>query len=67
MLTETENHEKALYYIINNIKLVITYIETLTMALPINVAPKNTENGTRKWLHKNPAKSKRGFGTYKYY
>lgn len=34
-------------------------------ALPINVAPKNVQNGTRKWPHVIPAKSNSGFGIYK--
>jgi len=32
------------------------------MALPMNVAPKKTENGTRKCPHRKPARSNKGFG-----
>jgi len=40
-----------------------TCIETFTIAFPMKVAPKKTENGTKKWPHKNPAKSNKGLGT----
>ena len=36
----------------------------MNTALPIIVAPKNTEKGTKKCPHKKPAKSKRGLGIY---
>jgi len=35
------------------------------MALPIAVAPKKVQNGTRKCPHVIPARSKSGFGIYK--
>jgi hypothetical protein len=38
------------------------YIETLTIAFPMNVAPKNIWNGIKKWPQVNPAKSNNGFG-----
>ncbi|CAN7985944.1 unnamed protein product, partial [Ixodes hexagonus] len=34
----------------------------LMMALPIRVAPKKVQKGTRKWPHVMPARSNRGFG-----
>lgn len=36
----------------------------LITALPSNVAPKNVQNGTKKWPHVIPAKSNNGFGIY---
>ena len=33
-------------------------------ALPMSVAPKNVQNGTKKWPQVIPAKSKSGFGIY---
>lgn len=35
----------------------------LMMALPISVAPKNVQKGTRKWPHVIPARSNSGLGT----
>ena len=32
------------------------------MALPMSVAPKKVQKGTRKWPHVIPARSNRGFG-----
>jgi hypothetical protein len=63
MLTETEYHEKALKYKLVNKSRIFTWIETLTIAFPMKVAPKNTVNGTKKWPHKKPARSNKGFGT----
>uniref|UniRef100_A0A6B0UHT9 Putative secreted protein n=1 Tax=Ixodes ricinus TaxID=34613 RepID=A0A6B0UHT9_IXORI len=34
----------------------------LMMALPIRVAPKKVQKGTRKWPHVMPARSNSGFG-----
>ena len=36
----------------------------LTIAFPINVAPKNVQNGTRKCPHVIPARSNRGLGIW---
>lgn len=68
MLAEAEYHEEALYKSVNphaitQLRVFLTWIETLTIALPMKVAPKNTPKGTRKCPHKNPARSNRGFGT----
>jgi len=38
------------------------YIDTLIIDFPINVAPKNTPKGTKKWPQVNPAKSNKGLG-----
>lgn len=43
-------------------KMVCRWV--LMIALPITVAPKKVEKGTKKWPHVMPAKSKKGFGTY---
>ena len=48
-----------------SLKAIITnnfWMCILITALPINVAPKNVQNGTRKWPHVIPAKSNRGLG-----
>ena len=37
----------------------------LIIAFPMSVAPKNVQNGTRKWPHVMPARSKRGLGIWK--
>jgi len=37
-------------------------METLTIAFPINVAPKKTPKGIKKCPQVKPAKSNRGFG-----
>ena len=39
----------------------------LIMALPIIVAPKKVQNGTRKCPQVIPAKSNNGLGIYNYY
>lgn len=41
------------------------YIETLIIAFPMKVAPKNILKGIKNYPHINPAKSKSGFGIYK--
>ena len=38
------------------------WICILMMALPMSVAPKNVQNGTRKWPHVIPARSNKGLG-----
>lgn len=38
----------------------------LIIAFPINVARKNFQNGTPNCPHIMPARSKRGFGTYRW-
>jgi hypothetical protein len=42
-----------------------TWIETLTMALPMNAALKKVVNGTKKCPQRKPARSNRGLGTYR--
>jgi hypothetical protein len=37
-------------------------MDALTIALPMNVAPKNVANGTKKCPQVIPAKSNNGFG-----
>lgn len=34
----------------------------LMTAFPMSVAPKNVQNGTKKWPHVSPAKSNSGLG-----
>ena len=34
----------------------------LTIAFPMSVAPKNVQNGIKKWPHVIPTRSKNGFG-----
>ena len=40
----------------------IFWICIFITAFPINVAPKNVQNGTKKWPQVIPAKSNNGFG-----
>ncbi len=37
----------------------------LTTALPMRVAPKKVQKGTRKWPHVMPARSNRGLGIWR--
>ena len=50
------------YCFVNTKMIKSFWICIFTTAFPISVAPKNVQNGTKKWPHVMPARSNSGFG-----